>query len=443
MSLPLSLGWFAIVNIVATLAIHWSVITELGIGVETDAFFAAMIVPQLLLVLITSSLLHVLVPILATQKEGKELLQELSGILLVVVAAALLLAGGLYVSSHFWVRWLVPGFTAQGHELAVSLTKIQVLGIIFGAADCVVRAACRARGRFVWAEAATALANISGLLILIWLLPRYGVFAAAWMSVLRIALPVVVMWPLVGGWARPTLWSPIRSEALRRFNPLLLGGSAGHVTAIITRQLASLAPTGGLSLLSISQQFYGTANTVKDKALVIPISPSLATFAKEGEWDSFRALYRQRAMAMGLAASSGYLALILFGQPLMDFALARGGITPEHLDSLWWLMTALGLAYISNAVGQPIFAAFCARGDTRTPVRLALIFNAVNIPLRALTFWSYGLLGMGIMMSVSSVLALLVNLIVLEKSIPAAAVSETLRRREKVIPYIRPTSLGT
>src|SRR5688500_19762726 len=92
------------------------------------------------------------------------------------------------------------------------------------------------------------------------------------------------MWPLVGGWSRPALSSPVRSAALRRFKPLILGGTVGHVTTLITRQLASLAPTGGLSLLSISQQFYGTANGVKDKALVIPIAPTLAMHASDGQW---------------------------------------------------------------------------------------------------------------------------------------------------------------
>ena len=441
-SLTLSLGWFAVVNIVATLAIHWSVVTQLGIGVESDAFFAAMIVPQLLLVLATSSLLHVLVPLLSTQKsDSEEQRRELFGILLVVTGAALVITATLYLGSRFWVRWVVPGFTPEGYELAVALTKIQVLGFLFGAADCVIRAACRARGRFVWAEAATASANIAGLVILLWALPRYGVFAAAWISVLRIGLPVLVMWPLVGAWSRPTLWSPVRSEALRRFKPLLLGGSVGHVTALITRQLASLAPTGGLSLLSISQQFYGTANGVKEKALVIPISPTLAMYANEGQWESFRALYRRRVLLMGLAATTGYLILISFGRRLMEVALARGGMTPEHLHSLWWILAALGFAYISNAVGQPVFAAFCAKGDTSTPVRLAVIINAVNIPIRALTFWSYGLFGMAIIMSVSSALALAINLVFLERSIPAP--SRDSSRGEKVLPYIRPTSLGT
>ena len=68
-----------------------------------------------------------------------------------------------------------------------------------------------------------------------------------------------------------------------------------------------------------------------------------------------------------------------------------------------------------------MLAAFCAKGDTRTPVRLAFVINTVNIPARALAFWTYGLVGMAITMSAMALLALTVNVIYLERSIPRPA----------------------
>jgi putative peptidoglycan lipid II flippase len=422
LKLTISLGWLASVNIVVTLVIQWYVITHLGIGVETDALFAGMVVPQLVLALITSTLLHVLVPLLASgvTDETRDLRQELWGIFLIIAAVSALLTGALYFAAGYWMRALVPGFSSETYALAVALTRIQVLGLLFGAVECVLRAACRARRSFIWAEAVTPLANVTGLLLLVWALPRYGVRAAAWITVLRIGLPVILMWPVMGRWRRPKLSSPLRAEAWRRAKPLLLGGFYNHLTPIVTRQLASLAPIGSFSMLSVCQQLYGTANTVMDKTLVIPTSPTLAVQARDGQWKNFRALYRQRLVLMGLVAGAGYLVMLAFGGQLLSFAVGHGGITAENLNSLWWMLTALGLAYISNALGQPIFAAFCAKGDTRTPVRLAFIINTVNIPARALAFWAYGIFGMALMMSAFAAVGLLVNLFFLETSIPAA-----------------------
>lgn len=418
--LTLSLGWLASVNILVTLAIHWYVITTLGIGVETDALYAGMVVPQIVLVLFTSSLLHVLVPLLAPEA-GRGLSGELSGVLLLAVGAAALAAAALGLTAGYWMRLLVPGFAAEGYGLAVTLTRIQLAGLPFAAADCVLRAACRARGSFVRAEAATPLANVAGLLLLAWALPRYGVAAAAWITVLRLALPAALMSPAPGGWPRPRTRSPLAAEALRRIRPLLLGGLYGHLPPLVTRQFASLAPVGGLSLLSISQQLYGAANTVMDKALVIPASPALAVEAGARRWRNFRAIYRRRLVLVGALSGAGFLTVLAFGRPLLALLVGHGGVTAGSIDSLWWMLSALGVAFMSNALGQPVFAAFCARGDTRTPVRLAFVLNTVNIPARALAFWYYGLFGMAVVMSAGAAAALIVNVLYLERTTPRAA----------------------
>ena len=56
-------------NILVPLAFQWFVITRLGVGIETDALFAGMAVPQLILLVVSSSLTHVLVPLLAVEDE--------------------------------------------------------------------------------------------------------------------------------------------------------------------------------------------------------------------------------------------------------------------------------------------------------------------------------------------------------------------------------------
>lgn len=421
MRLALSLGWLAGVNVCVALIIHWFVLTHLGIGAESDAFFAAMIVPQIVAVFFTSSLLHVLVPVLAAGevKSGFDLRQELWGITLQIAAVATLVAAVLYLTSAYWMRWLAPGFSPDAYSLAVALTGIQLLSLPFAAVDCVLRAACRARRSFVRAEAATPIANVLGLLLLAWALPRYGVHAAAWIMVLRVALPVAFMWPVLGGWRRPRLWSATRAEALRRVKPLLFGGLYNHMPPLVTRQLASLAPAGGLSLLTVSQQLYRTANMVMDTALVIPASPALAVYAHGGEWSNFRRLYRARLRLLALLTVAAYALLLACGRPLLALTIGHGGVTNDNINSLWWMLAALGIGFVANTSGQPVFAAFCAKGDTSTPVRLALIINTVSLPARALTFWAYGLGGMALAISATAVVSLLVNIIFLEKSIPA------------------------
>ena len=65
----LNLGMLAVVNLGITFIFQWYIITELGAGVESDAFFAGMTIPQLMLAVISGSLMHVLVPLLAGENK--------------------------------------------------------------------------------------------------------------------------------------------------------------------------------------------------------------------------------------------------------------------------------------------------------------------------------------------------------------------------------------
>jgi putative peptidoglycan lipid II flippase len=170
---------------------------------------------------------------------------------------------------------------------------------------------------------------------------------------------------------------------------------------------------------------------VMDTAIVIPASPVLAVHAHGGEWSNFRRLYRSRLRLLALLAVAGYALLLACGRPLLALTIGHGGVTNDNINSLWWMLAALGVGFVANTSGQPVFAAFCAKGDTRTPVRLALIINTVSLPARALAFWAYGLGGMALAISASAVLSLLVNIIFLERSIPAHDGSPTSSARRR------------
>ena len=62
--LSLTLGGLAICNAVLAILMPWYVVTGLGVGVETDAFFASGILPQLVFYVIGTALLQVLVPLI-------------------------------------------------------------------------------------------------------------------------------------------------------------------------------------------------------------------------------------------------------------------------------------------------------------------------------------------------------------------------------------------
>src|SRR6185503_5236480 len=132
MKQTLTLAALAGANIILSLLLQWYVITQLGVGIETDALFAGMALPQLILSVVSSSLTHVLVPLLATENEFT-FRQNAWGFFLNVSGLFTVLAFTLFVTANYWVPLLVPGFSGPARVLTISLTRIQLVSMIFTA----------------------------------------------------------------------------------------------------------------------------------------------------------------------------------------------------------------------------------------------------------------------------------------------------------------------
>lgn len=387
------LGVFSSLNIGIAFLFQWYVITKLGPGLETDALFAGMTLPQLVLTIISGSLMHVLVPLLAGEEEHR-LRHDAWGFFVLVGGLFTFLAATLYLTAPWWIPLTVPGFNEAGKALAVQLTRIQLVGMVFAAVNGVQWAAYHARQEFIWAEFTPILSSVAGLLLLIWLLPRFGVIAAAWISTLRMALQTLLLAPGMGKPVWPDLKSPAIGSAWQRIKPLLLGTAYYKTDPLVDRFLLSMAGSGSLSLYYLAQQIYGAASQVLNKAVAAPLVPMLSKLHKAGDNKGFRHLYHQKLLQMGVFSLVGLLVVGLFGQALLGLLVGHGNVTPENIEQLWWIMIWLGGLLIGGNVGQISSSTFYSCGDTATPTRMSIATYTAYIPSKVAAFYAFGTFGL-------------------------------------------------
>jgi len=413
MKQTVTLAFLAGTNILVTLVFQWFVITQLGVGIETDALFAGMAVPQLILIVVSSSLTHVLVPLLATEDEST-FRRNAWGFFLGTSAIFTLLALALFLTAAYWVPILVPGFSQAGQSLTISLTRIQLVSMIFTASVSVLWSVYHARRRFIWVELSTLLASLISLVLLFKILPVYGVVGAAFLIVARIGLQILLLIRGLGRWEWPDWNSVAMREAWRRIRPLLLGTAYCRTDLLVDRYLASMAPAGGLSLLYIGQQIYGVANIVAEKAIATPMVPLLARQADAAQWPSFRRSYQRRLLAMGGVTALGYVGLLVVGERILNLLIGHGGVTRDNVHLLWLIMVALVGFFMAGAMGVITSKTFYAMGDTRTPTRMSVITYTLYIPAKVFGFYRYGLMGLAVVTSAYLFLSLLLQVLVLE-----------------------------
>lgn len=391
----------------------WYVVTRLGIGVETDAFFASGALPQVIFLVASFALSQVLVPLLATEDE-KTFHRDSWTVFLGVTAFFTVLAVVLFATTKLWVALLVPGFAPLATQLTITLTRIQLLAMIGNASVVVLWSVYYARQKFVWAEVSSLLANSIGLLFLFWTLPTYGVAAAAWATVLTLVLKVGLLMPVLGPWQKPQWDSYVITEGWRRVKPFLLGETYAKSDPLIDRFLTSLTAAGSLSLVYIGQQLYAAVNLILTRAIATPAVPRMAIAAKAGEWRNFLRSYRRRLVSMLGVTLLAYFGFFLLGEPALRLLIGHGGINAQNVHMLWWIMLALGGLLVGGAAGQVTSGAFYAMGDTRTPTMLFIATYTVYIPIKILVFLRYGVVGLAAATSLHLIINFLIQLVTLE-----------------------------
>lgn len=412
--LSLILGALAICNAVLAILMPWYVVTRLGVGFQTDAFFASGALPQLIFLVASFSLTQVLVPLLATE-DDETFRRDAWGFFVGVTGVFSLLAAVLFVLAGFWVPLLVPGFSDEAKQLTISLSRIQLLGMVGNASVAVLWSVYYARQKFIWAELSPVFANVLSLLFLFWTLPQYGIAAAAWATVLNLGLKLAFLMPMLGRWQRPQWNSYAIREAWRRVKPFLWGQAYSKSDPLIDRFLTSMSIAGDLSLLYIGQQIYSAINLIITKAISAPTVPRLALASKSGDWPHFRHIYRQRLFWVTGLGVAAFVILLVFGEFLLHLMIGHGGITAQNVRMLWWIMLALIGLLVGGTAGQGTSVAFYAMGDTKTPTMLFVWTFTIYIPIKALVFLHYGLLGLAIATSVHLIANFLLQLLVLER----------------------------
>lgn len=414
MRLILQLGFLSAANIGIAFIFQWYIFTELGPGIETDALFAGMTIPQLVLAIVSGSLMQVLVPLLSG-KEEDTLRHDTWGFLVLVGGLFALLAILLYLTAPWWVPLSVPGFSGTGLELAVTLTRIQLIGMVFSAINGVQWSAYHARQQFLWAEFTPLLASVLTLMLLIWALPRFGISAAAWIATLRIGLQTVFLAPGLGYPVRPNLRSIAIQQAWQRIKPLLLGTAYYKTDPLVDRFLLSMASSGSLSLYYFAQQIYSGVNQLIGKAVIAPLIPALSIFNKTNKKNKFWHLYNRKFLQVSLISITLLLILVLFGQSLLNLLVGHGSVNTNNISKLWWIMLWLSGMFIGGMIGQITSSTFYSMGDTTTITRLSVFSYTAYIPCKAAAFYFWGIFGLAIITSIYFITNLSIQIYVLGK----------------------------
>ena len=344
------------------------------------------------------------------QRDGEEKADILAGDAMATLAASTIILTVICQLAMPWLMMLIsPGFGwgTEKYKLAVLLTQITMPYLPCMAIVAHLSGVLNARDKFILSAGAPVLLNIATL---IFILPQTtAVGAAQWGSVGVVVAGVAQAALLVWGvnksgakvhWRLPRLTPEVR-ELIGKAIPGALAASATQVNIFISGNLASHVP-GGRSWLATADRLYQLPLGLVGVAIGVALLPRLSRAVNSEDKDDAQGAMDQAialAMALTLPAAAALVAMPGF---LSDGLYTRGEFTAFDASQTASALFFYGLGTPAFVLQQLYSRAFFARGDTKSPMRFALVSVAVNIFLGIAFFNLFGVKGIAAATAVAS-----------------------------------------
>ncbi len=357
-----------------------------GAGVETDAFFVAFRIPNLLRRLFAEGAFsQAFVPILAEYKntrspeDTRHLIDHITQLLGVTLFFITLIG---VVAAPWIIYASAPGFSndAEKFALTVSLLQITFPYIFFISLVSLAGGILNTYGKFYVPAITPVFLNISFIACALWLAPLMDppVLALAWAVFIGGALQLVFQVPYLiridrlprfrlqtkdtGAW-----------RVIKKMGPAVFGVSVGQLSMLINTIFASLLVTGSVSWLYYADRLMEFPAGLLGVALGTVLLPSLAKHYSSNDTAEYSRLLDWGLRLTILLTLPAALALALLAIPLITTLFHYGAFTAQDV----WMTREALIAYSIGLIGfilvKVLAPGFYARQNIKTPVKIAVI----------------------------------------------------------------------
>ncbi|WP_348666128.1 murein biosynthesis integral membrane protein MurJ [Arsenophonus symbiont of Ornithomya chloropus] len=357
-----------------------------GVGVETDAFFIAFRLPNLLrCIFAEGAFSQAFVPILAEYKDKKAdattrmFIANVSGFLTLILAIIVLI--GMF--SAPWIIYLItPGFSeiTNKFDLTLCLLKITFPYILFISLVSLTSAILNTWNCFSVPAFTPVLLNISMIIGVLFLAPycKPPILALGWGILMGGILQLLFQLPFlkkIGMLVLPCISFKNKDmwRVIKLMGPLVIVASISQISLIINTMFASFLCAGSVSWIYYADRLMELPNGVLGVGLSTILLPSLAKSISIGDDREYQRLINLGLKLCFLLALPCAIALAILAHPLTVSLFQYGNFT--SYDSI---MTQYALiAYCSGLMGvilvKVLAPGFYSRKDIKTPLKIAII----------------------------------------------------------------------
>jgi putative peptidoglycan lipid II flippase len=401
---------------------------KFGTSEIMDAYFAAFRLPDFIFnLLILGTFSVAFIPVFSDYliKDRKKAYELASGILNVTMAMILALTILGYLFLHPLVDLIAPGLEGETKKLAIIFTKIFLLSPIFLTISSIVSSILNAEKKFALVAAAPVIYNLGLILGATVFYDSMGPSGLAWGVVLGAILHLLIQIPgLRKAGFKYSLATAYQDPAFVKFWklywPRILSMGTSQITLLIATFFGSFQATGALASFYFANNLQSVFLSIFAISFAIAVFPLLSDLYNKQDSEGFKdVLAKTTNQILFFIIPLSTLMLVLRAQ-LVRLVYGIGAGTSFDFEATSLVSLNLGL-FAASLFAQaliPLFSrAFYARHDTITPMVIGGLTIVVNIVLTYFAVIKFGIPGMVLAFSASSIFNLILLMMELHHKI--------------------------
>jgi putative peptidoglycan lipid II flippase len=386
------------------------IVYTFGADFHTDALFAALTIPTLLIGVFSIQSPKVLVPIFS-ELFDRGAATEAWALVRSLASASLVIFGGVTVAgivlSALLLPVQIPGLKPEAIALAVWLSRILFALVLMQGLGATLQPVLYAQHSYLIACSGKLVMNVTTLIVVVLGASRFGIQAVAFGMVLGSAIQVMLLFLALARQGFRLGWSFDRSdrrlrEILGSFRYPVAGHVLGESGTLLQNAIGSFLGSGTLTLLRYASRI---VQAIAGILLGSVVQVTLPLVAKHAAASDLRLQRRTLLESMQLVVLVGLpicIWLVFAAEPLVVLLFQRG-----HFTAADAVVTAVIIRYmvpdlLLGRICSVTQTLFYANSDLRTPFISTVIFTVVNA-MGAIVFAKFlGVRGIGLAVAVAS-----------------------------------------
>ena len=364
----------------------------LGVGLASDAFKAALRIPNLLQNLLGEGVLSAsFIPVYSRlvdtdEEEAGRTAGAVAGLL--AAAVSVLVVVGMVAARPITII-LTPGFADDPEKLDLTVDLVRIMfpgiGLLVLSAWCL--AILNSHRHFFLSYVAPVLWNAAQIVVVVAVAiggstPASLATGLAWGVVIGGLAQLLVQLPTIRRLVPDLRLSldrhrpPVR-DAMSRLGPVIFGRGVVQISGYLDLVLASLLVTGAVAAGTYAQVLYLLPVSLFGMSVAAAELPELSRLRPDQRAAlAGRVEHGLRRVAYFVAPTA--VIYIALGEPLVAALFERGEFGPSDTRLVWLVLAAYSLGLLASTGSRLLQNSLYALDDPRTPARLALVRVVVS-----------------------------------------------------------------